>query len=256
MKSANDPSAALALSFMRGAPVSMWACNREFSIVLWTPGAESIYGISQSDAIGKNYLELFVDPPEREQSRIDCIRVIDEGWTQCNCLAYDVGPDGNRRHMLTNVFRIREPRTGGYLQAEIGVQINDLGLRVDDHRRLRELGIELLSKQSDSLEREKSALTQQLELIWIETNGHFRVTKQEIELWGESSADALDAAVDGIEDLNKRRDADVAKIENFKLRISLCSSLDDIEQMKREVHNAVEKGHLLSSYRKASNADH
>jgi hypothetical protein len=119
----------------------MWACNRQFKIVLWTAGSPKIYGHRTEDVLGKNYLELFVDASERKQSKIDCLRIIDNDYVQNNFLAYDVTKSVTHRTMLTNCFRIMDEDTGEPLQAEVAVDISDLELKKDEHRTLREAGL-------------------------------------------------------------------------------------------------------------------
>ena len=51
-----------------------WSASGEqenFAIHVWSPGAEKMYGIPKSEAIGANYLDLFVNPTEREQAQRD-----------------------------------------------------------------------------------------------------------------------------------------------------------------------------------------
>ncbi|MCK4377354.1 MAG: PAS domain S-box protein [Actinomycetia bacterium] len=131
----------LKLAVIDKAPFTLWACNRKFEIVLWTGSCESIYQYRKEDVIGKNYLTLFVDGPEKYQSEVDCIKMIDEDYVQKNFLAWDISKDGNRRTMLTNCFRIWDEDNQEYLQAEIALEISDLVLSDREHRTLRELGI-------------------------------------------------------------------------------------------------------------------
>ncbi|MCL5952133.1 MAG: PAS domain-containing sensor histidine kinase [Chloroflexi bacterium] len=128
------------LAIVDRAPFSVWACNRDFEIVLWNAYAEVLYGLSKKEAMGRSYLETFVDPPEREQSRVDCLRVIDQDNMQKNFLAYDRVTGGTHRTVLTNVFRVWDEDDGEFLQAEVGLDISDLSLRHDEHETLRELG--------------------------------------------------------------------------------------------------------------------
>ena len=137
----------LKLAVIDRSPFSMWACDQNFKIVLWTKGCEHIYGRRESEALSKNYLNLFIDEPERQQSQEDCLKVINQDHVFKNFLAYDISRDGSRRTMLTNCFRIWDEVTQQHLQAEIALEISDLELRKDEHRSLRELGIALLEQQ-------------------------------------------------------------------------------------------------------------
>ena len=98
----------LAVALIKSAHVSIWAADRDYKIVLWNSGAEKIYGHSEKDALGTNYLELFVDEVERERSAADCRRIIGTDYRQHNCIAYDHDTSGRRTHMLTNCFRITD----------------------------------------------------------------------------------------------------------------------------------------------------
>ena len=141
----------LKLAIMDRAPISIWACNRDFKIVFWSAGTDSVYGHSRKDAIGKNYLDLFVSDEERERSASDCLRVIDEDYIQKNFLAYDRLPDGNRRALLTNCFRVFDTDSQEYLQAEVALEVAELEPIIEEHRTLRELGIRKKAKEERAL---------------------------------------------------------------------------------------------------------
>lgn len=137
----------LKLAMVDHAPFTFWAADKNFKIVLWSQTCEKEYGIPERLALGRDYVDLFVDEPERQQSREDCIRIIDEGTPFRNFLAYDVARNGSRRTMLTNCFRIWDEESKQYLQAEIGLEISDLELRKDEHRTLREAGVARLQQE-------------------------------------------------------------------------------------------------------------
>jgi len=119
----------LMLAIAKKCPFSVWACNRNFTITLWEPGAEAVYGHSKEEAIGENYLNLFVSEEEREQSAIDCIRVIEEDYLQRNFFAWDSAKNGTKRGMLTNCFRIWDDDEHDWLQAEVALEVPELGIR-------------------------------------------------------------------------------------------------------------------------------
>jgi PAS domain S-box-containing protein len=148
----------LKLAILERVPFTMWACDRDFKIILWGGKCEDLYGYSLDQAVGKNYLQLFVDPPERKQSREDCLKIIDEGMVQKNCLAYDKAKDGSQRYMLTNCFRIFDEQAQAYLQAEVALEISDLQLKAEELRTLREAGIKWQTQIERSVEIKKREL--------------------------------------------------------------------------------------------------
>lgn len=124
------------------APLSIWAslgADDGYKIVAWNGGAEAIYGHSREEAIGKNYLDLFISDEEREQSAADCDEIIGEGRVFENFLATDEASDGSVRVMLTNCFRVMDPITGKYIQVEVALDVSDEGLFSEEERRHREL---------------------------------------------------------------------------------------------------------------------
>jgi PAS domain-containing protein len=57
----------LKLAIIDRCPFTVWACDRNFRIVLWNSVCEQIYGHNSKEAIGADYADLFVDPVEEEQ---------------------------------------------------------------------------------------------------------------------------------------------------------------------------------------------
>jgi len=124
------------------APLSIWAslgADDNYEIVAWNQGAEEIYGHMAKEAIGRNYLDLFISEEEREQSAADCDKILNEGQVFENFLATDKASDGSVRVMLTNCFRINDPRTSKHLQVEVALDVSDEGLFSEEERRHREL---------------------------------------------------------------------------------------------------------------------
>lgn len=124
----------LKLKILDQIPFTMWACDRDFKIILWTCDTERIYGHNEMEAIGKNYLELFVDQYEREQSKIDCIKIIEGNLVQKNFIATDHSKDGRRPMLATNCFRIWDEETQDYLQAEVSLDISDIHEKINEYK--------------------------------------------------------------------------------------------------------------------------
>ncbi len=144
------------------AHVSIWACDSNGMVVLWNPGAESLYGLTFAQTQAAPYWELFVDEKERDQAEIDTAKIIEHGEVFTNQLAYDTSKAGTQRHMLTNCFRVTDPITGDRYLAEIGVEISDLELRKREHNTLREVGSARLALQKNNLVLRTEAIAESL----------------------------------------------------------------------------------------------
>ncbi len=119
----------LIIEFFQNSHVPMWATDEHHRIVLWNRGAEEIYGYDADDVLGRSYLDLFIDPDEREESEKDAIEIIQKNKKFRNYLASDTGHDGEPKDMLTNCFRIRDPESREAFQAEVSVHIPEFDLR-------------------------------------------------------------------------------------------------------------------------------
>lgn len=134
----------LFLALIRQAPFSEWASKGKlgnYEVVLWNTGAEKIYGYSAKEAIGNNYLTLFVSEEERKQSAIDCESILTGGTVIRNTIAEDKASDGTRRTLLTTCFRIWDDEEGEYLQAEIGLDVSELERIKEHNHSLQEIAL-------------------------------------------------------------------------------------------------------------------
>lgn len=239
----------LLLAMMDRVPFSVWACNRKYKIVLWTGSTPLIYERNKEGALGKNFLHLFVDEAEREEAKADVLRIIDEDIMFKNFLAYDRAADGTRRTMLTNCFRIWDEDNQEWLQAEVGVNIDDLNLRMDEHRTLRELGMAGLAQQKRILELEKRALILQVE--GVNREGVFRIRELERELddWAKrlllevSKEQAKKLAADHRADLLQRREDLRQHVDEWRSRIEDATTVDDLDPIKKELDDYESRSH-------------
>ncbi len=229
-----DRARRLAITLVDEAHISIWAADKDFTIVLWNSGAEHIYGISKKDAIGKKYVELFVDEVEREVSCTDCRLIIDTGYRQHNCLAYDHGAD--RRYMLTNCFRISDPETGEAFQAEIGVEISDLNLKVNEHRNLREVGIERLAAKRQTVDHRRNTLIDRVEALKTEILKIHAARSYELNSWRSSALDSpekqeviLPIYQGKITELESDYGEDLRALEELRQKIALGDSMETMD---------------------------
>lgn len=155
----------LKLAILERVPFSMWACDRNFKIVLWTCNCEKMYNVSKEEAIGTDYLELFVDEVEKDQSKLDCLRIIDTDYVQHNFLAFDRRKNSDNIWILTNCFRIYDEENKEYLQAEVALNIEDLEQQERRWRTLRELGKQIQDDNRRMLHLQKESLLNRLKEI-------------------------------------------------------------------------------------------
>lgn len=113
----------LKLAILDESPFTIWASDRNCAITLWEGRCETLYGYSRDYAIGKDYVDLFVAPDEQPAARRDQISIIDDAAIFHN-IANDKAKAGNTLPLLTNCFRIKDPRTGEYWNAEMGLIID------------------------------------------------------------------------------------------------------------------------------------
>jgi PAS domain S-box-containing protein len=229
----------LALALVRSAHVSIWAADRNHNIVLWNSGAERIYGRGEKDVLGKNYLELFVDEVERDESAIHCRRIIDTDYRQHNCLAYDKDASGNQVDMLTNCFRITDPDTGEHYQGEIGIDISDLQLRYKQHRELREVGRERLAIQKQTAELRRKNLFVGIDKVRVELMHDFASRKRELDKWLNDQTPAQRKIVapthkGRVAALKKEHEDDVTQLDEFKRRVENCQTESGLVALQAE----------------------
>jgi len=227
----------LKLSIIDKAPFTMWACNRNFEIVLWAGACEEIYGYSREEAIGKNYLDLFVDKPEREESEKDCIEIIEEDKRQTNCFAFDYAKNKDKRNMLTNCFRVHDEFNDRLLQAEVAFEISDIEKRREFHRIVREKGLAKTVFEKGELEVEKLSLLQRLKVKHEERITRLKTLFQDAKIWGvslkrEIPKDGEELYNDLLHKLEKEKIIAENQYEEIKKRISDSKNMKDVKNVE------------------------
>ena len=231
----------LRLKIMDRAPFTMWACDRDCKIVLWTHQCESIYGYKKREAIGADFVELFVDEPEKKAAREDCVDIIDNDVVFRNFIAQDIAKDGSYRYMLTNCFRIWDSELNEWLQAEVALEIRDIHEAIKEHRNLREAGIWLAAQRKRMLEIEKKDLESRARIVYLEREMKIREKEREIRRYisrlrkegQEQLADSLELST------TEQFSSDSQKLKNaFEVllkSIKSCQSLQECEKLQEEV---------------------
>lgn len=145
----DDGDLALILEILRRAKLTIWAADGpedDFGVCYWSRGAERVYGYSREEAVGNNYIDLFVNPSEREQAIADHVRMVaeDEEY-EWDWAADDVAKDGAVHTMLTNCFPVLDPRRNKWVLAELGV---DISKKEQASAKLRKLQAESVIKEA------------------------------------------------------------------------------------------------------------
>ena len=113
----------LKLTILDKSPFTVWASDRNCIIRMWEGQCESMYGRKKEDVLGKDFVDLFVARDEQAAARRDQLEIIDNGKEFHN-IANDQGRNGNTLQLITNCFRVKDPETGEYWNAEMGVAID------------------------------------------------------------------------------------------------------------------------------------
>lgn len=120
-----DPYAELKLAIFDRLPMPVWACDRQCRIVFWNDAAARLYGFSEEEAIGQDFVDLFVNVPEREKARIDCVDIIDNNRPIRN-MADDIDKNGNTRTLVTQCFPVYNVHGYPGLQVEVSYEVQDI----------------------------------------------------------------------------------------------------------------------------------
>lgn len=226
---------ALKLAIIDRAPFTMWACDRDFKIVLWAGQCEQVYGYRAHQAKGKNYLKLFVDEPERPDSQADCIAIIDDDVVFRNFIAEDVAKDGSKRYMLTNCFRIWDDEKKDWLQAEVAIEISDIHLAIQNHRTLREAGIAMVAMQKRILEVEQKELASRVRYSLEEKSDELRRKEEEWINWF-NRAGLPDDKINELRAVARSTRVAMRKSgDDLISRIHTTKSIEDLQSLETEV---------------------
>jgi PAS domain S-box-containing protein len=222
------------------AHVSMWACDRDLRVVLWNRGASEIYGLTGEEILGERFVDHFVDEAEASAAIEDCRKTIDVGKQFRNFLAYDRTPAGDQRYMLTNCFRIVDPLTGVRYQAEIAVEIGDLGQREREHRTLRELSVERLTETRISLNRSRDELMYRIGRLQTELAGTHAEIARELESFQGAGQQRTRASVEAAyrraqESLEREHEHISADLDRIRIAALKARTLEEVGGLDAEV---------------------
>jgi PAS domain S-box-containing protein len=232
-----QPEDILTLLILENAPFTVWACNRNFEIVLWNKQCEIRYSCLRADAIGKNFFDCFAHDHEREQAKKDCRDIIDNGTTFENFIAVDHDSNGKEIGMLTNCFRVRDHRTDEYVQAEIGIDISGFELSKERHRSIRDFAkrmeeLRLLNELQDLKLKLRDARIEK-NAIWQSRNDE---TSAEVRQLQEHAGEADKRMLEGkLAELTKIRIDLDARFNSLDERLHRARWSEELEGLRKEV---------------------
>ena len=231
----------LKLKISERVPFTMWACDRNFKIVLWECGSECVYKYRKEDIIGENYLELFVHEYEREQSKKDCIEIIDHDLMQKNFIATDCSKNGTRPMLATNCFRIWDEETKEYLQAEVSLDISNLQEKINEYNKCMVDWAREIGEKEKTMKILRVSLQTRLDEIHDDKIRHLAIHETKIEEYLKgidrvrSKEEAKKEKVGYKEKNEKLKKAIRDKDNYFKTRISNAQTADEFEKLQTEI---------------------
>lgn len=221
----------LKLTILDKSPFTIWASDRNCIIKMWSGQCESMYGRRKEDVIGKDFVDLFVAPDEKAAARRDQLEIIDNEKEFHN-IANDQGRNGNTLKLITNCFRIQDPETGEFWNAEMGV------------------AIDYYEEEQKQLERniEEGRLIQTLLTDFSETQNQYReqffnrrasldaaIRTGRLEAFKQQKTDQYTKSTQEIEQKIKEINHRIEEVnDEYAEKIKLCSSSLACVRMKNE----------------------
>ena len=226
------------LKILDQSPFTIWASDRDCKITFWDGQCEHHYGYTKEEAIGYDYVNLFVDEDEKDAAREDQIKIIDYGEVFHN-IANDHGKDGNILHLITNCRRIRDIKTGDYWNAEMGLIIDYIE---DEKERLNQVVSEsrkvkaCVSQFIASVNQDKEQFANRRKAINTSIRSYERIaiSKGKRKEFKKSVAIVRDAIRKIDEQLN-------STIEQYFDSIQLCRTYSSCEQTRLDFMKVYEE---------------
>lgn len=143
------------LQMVEKSPLTLWASNKTYKVVLWTGTCEQAY---HRDLIGKPFYEI-ISIYERSQAMEDSIEVIEADEDKLEQLLadfknyYTKDMEGTRTEfsLVTNSMQLIDDETGEKFYAEIGLPI-DLEKALAEHNRRQQEFNEHVAKFENAVE--------------------------------------------------------------------------------------------------------
>ena len=234
----------LKLAIFDNIPLPIWACDRDCKIVFWNKGAEQLYLYTEEEALGKDYVELFVNPPEQERAREDCKKIIDDNFPIQN-MADDIDKFHNPRRLITHCFPLYNAGDFESLQVEISHEVASFEKL---NTELIELQASYKEKEAMLKESERMLVVKMKEGIVCGLDSRIKIKKDELverdrkimeleyqrlrseDNLGQHALEVLTS------DLKKERDILHEKHNALLAKIYECLDKDALKLVEREIN--------------------
>ena len=192
------------LLVINSLPFTVWASDRNFRIRFWNKTCENLYGYSKEEAIGKNFVSLFVREEQTLRAEKDHLDIIDNG-KHFHYVTYDKTKDGRVLPLIINCSRVYDILSGEPLNAEIGMTFDFL----DEEK-------ERLNKKKTEFRKVKDCIEQ-----FIETTNQFK----------EEFRDRRRTLLKAIKDTTQKviTDGKETKVNFQKRTIPIVNILNDLQ---------------------------
>lgn len=216
---------------------TVWCSDRNCIIRFWSGQCQSLYGYTAEEAIGQDFVNLFVAEHERLAAREDQKKIIFDDEVFHN-IANDEGRNGNILQLITNCRRITDPKTGEYWNAEMGLIIDNLEKErerlkviVEESRKVKECVEQFRADAQDDKVR-FSDVIRSIKLLIAECD------KKAIELRKrtEFKKDCVEVEKK-LKDLNKKFSE---SFETCLSKMQSCASLSDCRKVRGDFSDALE----------------
>lgn len=215
------------------APFTMWASDENNIIRYWECKGYGVYGLTAEEAIGKDFLTLFVAEAERSQADIDAKRII-AGTDNLGEFVNNIAEDNTQfgpQLLMTNCFRVPDEDTGKMLQAEIGIPTN-LALVNKKYAEIKAAYNKLQSLITEKKANHKSFL----ESFNLKINNLLNVA-----LAMNTSSRRQDLLEEGIarvnsfpDELSNKRKTAVTELQDALDRLVNATTIDEFEKLETE----------------------
>lgn len=237
-----DENTQFKLSVLEKMPFAFWACRRSCEIVVWNKAAEHQYHYPADEAIGRDFVELFVHQYEADQAREDCIDIVDNKRVIRN-IAHDVNKLGQQKKLLTHCFPMYHEGWKEYLQVEMSFEISDvekLEQEICDIRDKAKEKVEVDRRVANELVVTlKSTATQCLSnhyaSVQEEANRKISMIKQSGLEFGASEEDKSLVATKILELTERKRKIELWN-RRMASRISSASDAEDLQHLMTEIN--------------------